>query len=233
MNDVERKQWLINRTEYVLRNYLEELQAEKHQLANFSNKYLFSYRTIRNTILVGVGFTATLLLTLASIGSIQRPITETFLIIDLLVGLVFFVTINLHTYKVDTQFNQIEKVFLNTISIINYVKSVVVTKTVHLDQITNNQLETLFIYNVVVVGAARVELFDKLKQTSKLVWDKHDKKELDSAARIQKRITDDAYQTYNDRVVQFMQEEEFLATLSPLIEPLLKRYQKHSSSKTA
>ncbi|GEM_PF-5993663 len=224
MSEIENKKWLIERIEYNLQKDLRALQTEKEQLAVFTHRYLSAFRTFRNTSLSVLGFIATLIPSLASIGLLKSPVIEILLIIVLIIAVIIFVVISLHTFKVNRSLNGIELAYLMAEGIVNQARSFLGFHALHLDFVSIEQLYTLSDYNDIVSGLARLWLFHAYSKAATSVLFDANKRDLCLAATNQKSTLDMTVQEYEWNKEKFQKEKQFLSTLSPLVENCLTQY---------
>jgi hypothetical protein len=150
--DLARKKWLINRIEYMIQSYHEELKLNKQRFDNFSQRYLSTLQGWTNSTLAGIGVIIALATLIAALGQMNfiKPDLFQQLIVSVASGAVTIAVtlliIVVLKHGTSVSLKKIDDAYLITINRISYVKGFFAATSFDIGSVTIRQFYAIALF---------------------------------------------------------------------------------------
>jgi hypothetical protein len=243
LNEIQTKQWLIERIEHVLGAFDQGLVANKEKFEKFSDDQISEIKSKRNGILSTIGITATLLVGLVPTSIIPDSLKQTVLfwafVVALPLGFATFLATVIITRHKSAKLWRIEKTYLEGFTAQKFIQGFVAMRTFDLDKINEYQLETLYLYLVVIESGITCNIINEYGK----VYNTGSLKDQDQITTLYEIATKVGYDLHNNLLKgdkQFFTSEQlknvfgveavvFLKEFNKFIDPLVARFRNEGS----
>ena len=214
-NEIEEKRWLVGGLRHNFQIGSERLHLEIQDVENSIEKYTSDIIQLRNNFLTGVGFVATLIVTLGSIPLVTKQAVLQVLFPDLIIGMVVYFVANIILFEKQKVLSNIKEAYYSAENALSYIKGNFDALPFNLEATTVNHLKLMNIYILLGMngyfGMVRV-----YSEASKSIFMKPIKSFLLKRSDRYNLAIQSAYQTYKDKRDELLADTTIISTDSGL-----------------
>ena len=214
-DETEEKRWLVESLRHNFQTGSERLHLEIQDVENSIEKYTSDIVQFRNNFLTGVGFVATLIVTLGSVPLVTKQLVLQVLFPDLIIGMVVYFVANIILFEKQKVLSNIIDAYHLSENALLYIKGNFGALPFSLEATTVSHLKLMNIYLVLGMngyfGIVRV-----YSEASKSIFMKPIKSFLLRRADRYNLAIQSAYQTYKDKRDELLADPIIISTDSGL-----------------
>lgn len=210
-DETEEKRWLVEGLRHNFQIGSERLHLEIQDVENSIENYTSDIVQLRNNFLTGVGFVATLIVTLGSIPLVTKQVVLQVLFPDLIIGMVVYFMANTILFEKQKVLSNIRDAYYLSENALLYIKGNFGALPFNLEATTVSHLRLMNIY--VVLGMnGYFGMVRAYSEASKSIFMKPNKSFLLKIADKYNLAIQSAYQTYKDKRDELLADPIIIST---------------------
>jgi hypothetical protein len=234
IDNIEHKRWLLNQTQAIFRTIFNAREADRLDIETRAEQYKSSMFATRDKILAGLGFTATILLGLASFYNEIRNLLFLILSVDIGIGVALYIFIDVIVYKALFTFMRVKAAHYAPILKLSILEDWLISSSFDINLINIKHLKNFFNY-VKLIGMSRFELINEYVNASQVKSLFQQSHYFGIRARDEEMVKNEASSFYRIKKLDFLNDEHIVSYDKELARifggtPLLQKYEQLASS---